>query len=57
MARPLIRFGIPLSVMGLLLKEGIDINLIKSALFAFSIIGFLILLINIFPVLKDRLPN
>ena len=43
--------------MGLLLKEGIDINLIKSALFAFSIIGFLILLINIFPVLKDRLPN
>ena len=47
MARPLIRFGIPLSVMGLLLKEGIDINLIKSALLAFSLIGFLIILINI----------
>ena len=56
-ARPLIRFGIPLSVMGLLLKEGIDINLIKSAFLAFSIIGFLIIQINIFPILKKRLPN
>ena len=56
-ARPLIRFGIPLSVMGLLLKEGIDINLIKSAFLAFSIIGFLIVLINIFPIFKKRLPN
>ncbi len=43
--------------MGLLLKEGIDINLIKSALLAFSLIGFLILLINIFPIFKNRLPN
>ena len=56
-ARPLIRFGIPLSGMGLLLKEGIDINLIKSAFLAFSIIGFLIVLINICPILKKRLPN
>ena len=56
-ARPLIRFGIPLSVMGLLLKEGIDINLIKSAFLAFSLIGFLIFLINILPILKKRLPN
>ncbi len=56
-ARPLIRFGIPLSVMGLLLKEGIDINLIKSALLAFSLIGFLIALINIIPIFKKRLPN
>ena len=56
-ARPLIRFGIPLSVMGLLLKEGIDINLIKSAFLAFSMIGFLIIQINIFPIFKKRLPN
>ena len=56
-ARPLIRFGIPLSVMGLLLKEGIDINLIKSAFLAFSLIGVLIVLINIFTVFKSRLPN
>jgi len=56
-ARLLIKFGIPLSVMGLLLKEGIDINLIKSAFLAFSLIGFLIVLINIFPLLKRSFPN
>jgi len=43
--------------MGLLLKEGIDINLIKSAFLAFSLIGFLITLINVFPIFKNRLPN
>ena len=56
-ARPLIRFGIPLSVMGLLLKEGIDINLIKSAFLAFFLLGFLIALINMIPILKNKLPN
>ena len=56
-ARPLIRFGIPLTVMGLLLKEGIDTNLLKSAFLAFSIIGFLIVVINKFPIFKNRLPN
>ena len=40
--------------MGLLLKEGIDINLIKSAFLAFSLIGILIVLINIFPILKKK---
>ncbi len=43
--------------MGLLLKEGIDINLIKSAFLAFSLIGFLIFVINIFPIFKNKLPN
>ena len=43
--------------MGLLLKEGIDTDLIKSALIAFFIIGFLIVLINSVPPLKKRLPN
>jgi len=56
-AIPLIKFGIPLSVMGLLLKEGIDINLIKSAFLAFSLIGFLIVLINITPIFKNKLPS
>ena len=56
-ARPLIKFGIPLSVMGLLLKEGIDINLTKSAALAFSLIGFLMILINIFPIFKNKLSN
>ena len=43
--------------MGLLLKEGIDVNLIKSAFLAFSLIGFLIVLINIFPIFKNKLSN
>ena len=43
--------------MGLLLKEGIDINLIKSAFLAFSLIAFLMVLINIFPIFKNRLSN
>jgi len=43
--------------MGLLLKEGIDINLIKIAFLAFTLIGFLIILINIFQIFKDKLPN
>jgi len=43
--------------MGLLLKECIDINLIKSAFLAFSLIGFLIILINIFQVFKNKLSN
>ena len=43
--------------MGLLLKEGIDFDLIKSALFAFCSIGFLILTINLIPTIKSRLPN
>ncbi len=43
--------------MGLLLKEGIDINLIKSAILAFSLIGFLIIQINLFPIFKNKLSN
>ena len=56
-ALPLIKYGIPLSVMGLLLKEGIDIDLIKTALIAFFSIGFLIVLINYSSILKTILPN
>ena len=43
--------------MGLLLKEGIDINLTKSAFLAFSVIGVLITLINLFPIFKTRFSN
>ena len=43
--------------MGLLLKEGIDINLIKSAFLAFSLIGLLIVLINKVTIFKNRLSN
>jgi len=43
--------------MGLLLKEGIDFDLIKTALIAFFAIGFLIILINYFSITKTILPN
>ena len=56
-ATPLIRYGIPLSLMGLLLKEGIDFDLIKTALLAFLSIGFLMFLINLIPIFKKRLNN
>ena len=56
-ALPLIKYGIPLSVMGLLLREGIDLDLIKTALIAFFSIGFLIILINYLTFFKTRIPN
>ena len=43
--------------MGLLLKEGIDLDLIKTAFIAFFSIGFLIILINFLPIFKRRIPN
>ena len=54
---PLIRYGIPLSVMGLLLKAGINVDLIKSSLIAFSSISFLFFLINVLPNVRKKLPN
>jgi len=54
---PLIKFGIPLSVMGLLLKNGVDTDLLKAAIMAFLTISFLILLINFVPKLKKKFPN
>ena len=43
--------------MGLLLKEGIDLDLIKSAIVAFLLIGILIFLLNFVPQFKKKLPN
>jgi len=43
--------------MGLLLKSGININLIKSALIAFFTISTLIILINIIPATRKIFPN
>ena len=43
--------------MGLILKYGIDISLVRTALLAFSSIGILISLINILPFLKGILPS
>tara|TARA_Y100000589_G_scaffold161876_1_gene153806 strand:- start:1928 stop:2707 length:780 start_codon:yes stop_codon:yes gene_type:complete len=43
--------------MGLLLKAGININLIKSSLIAFCSIGFFFFFINVFPIARKTLPN
>ena len=43
--------------MGLLLQEKIDINLVKTAMLAFFLIGILIILINSIPIVKRLLPN
>ena len=56
-SKSLIKFGIPISVMGLLLKAGISIDLIHSALLAFITIIFFILLINFIAPLKKFFPN
>ena len=53
----LIKYGIPISVMGLLLKAGINIDLINSATLAFITITFLIVFINNVPRLKIIFPN
>ena len=53
----LIRYGIPISVMGLLLKAGISVDLVNSAVLAFTTISVFILIINYFPALKSLFPN
>ena len=53
----LIKFGIPISVMGLLLKAGINVDLINSAILAFLTIICFMVCINYFPVLKKIFPN
>ena len=56
-SQSLIKFGIPISVMGLLLKAGISIDLIHSAVLAFITIAFFIITINSAAPLKSILPN
>lgn len=53
----LINYGIPISVMGLLLKAGINVDLVNSAVLAFTTISFFILFINYIPAIKNLFPN
>ena len=55
--RPLINYGIPVSLTGLLLKSGLDFPLIQSALLALVAIGILMTIICFFPVLKQYIPK
>ena len=56
-SKNLIKFGIPISVMGLLLKAGISFDLIHSAILAFVSIVFFIIIINSSAPLKNLFPN
>ena len=56
-SKKLIKFGIPLSVMGLLLKAGINIDLIKTSLLAFFSIALLVFIINSIKILKHSFSN
>ena len=56
-SRPLISYGIPISLMGILLKSGLELPLIKSAALALIAIGFLMAILNRLPGLKDCIPS
>ena len=49
---PLIDFGVPISVMGLLLQVGLDFRLLKASFLAVLMIGLLILLLRSIPKVK-----
>ena len=50
---PLINFGIPISVTGLLLKAGLDWRLLEAAFLAVFAIGVVIILLRTIPKLKQ----
>ena len=56
-SRPLISYGIPISLMGLLLKSGLELPLIESAALALIAIGFLMTILNSFSAIKNFIPN
>ena len=56
-SRPLMNYGIPISLMGILLKSGLEFPLIQSAALALVAIGFLMTLLNCLPGIKNLIPN
>lgn len=56
-SRPLMSYGIPISLMGILLKSGLEFPLIQSAALALVAIGFLMTLLNCLPSIKNLIPN
>ena len=56
-SRPLISYGIPISLMGLFLKSGFELPLIESAALALIAIGFLMTILNSFSAIKNFIPN
>ena len=56
-SRPLISYGIPISLTGILLKSGLELPLIESAALALVAIGILMTILNRLPSLKNLVPN
>lgn len=54
---PLISYGIPISLTGILLKSGLELPLIESAALALVAIGILMTILNRLPSLKNLVPN
>ncbi len=54
-ASPLINFGVPVSLMGLLLKSGLDWLLLQALAMAFLVIGLLVALIRTCPKIRRTL--
>ena len=56
-SRPLISYGIPISLTGILLKSGLELPLIESAALALVAIGILMTILNRLPCVKNLVPN
>ncbi len=56
-SRPLISYGIPISLMGILLKSGLELPLIESAALALVAIGFLMTILNCHPSVNNLIQN
>ncbi len=56
-SRPLINFGIPVSLMGILLKSGLKLPILQSAAMALVAIGFLMTILNYAPIFKNYVQN
>ena len=56
-SRPLISYGIPISLMGILLKSGLEFPLIESAALALVAIGFLMTILNRLPSVNNLIQN
>ena len=56
-SRPLISYGIPISLTGILLKSGLKLPLIESAALALVAIGILMTILNRLPSVKNLVPN
>ena len=56
-SRPLISYGIPISLMGILLKSGLELPLIESAAVALVAIGFLMTILNRLPRVNNLIQN